>query len=130
MIGKNAGVENSKKLGEIKSALCNPEILVSPTGGRYTKVMANASSSEVGVVILQQEDAYGWRPVAFTSRQFKASEMAYPVYQKECLAVEHALTKWEKYLYRNGFTVVTDQLFFKSLMNLKEPKGRLARWLM
>ena len=47
------------------------------------------------------------------------------------VAVVHALRKWRHYLQGVlQFTVMTDHQALKWLMSFKEPKGRLARWMM
>eukprot|EP00171_Calliarthron_tuberculosum_P002219 IDg2219t1 len=114
----------------LKDALSDPQILVAPKRGLPKKVMSDASSYGLRGVLLQQEENGDWLPVAFTSRQLKKAELAYPVHQKECLAIVHALKKWRHYLYGEKFLVVTDQMSLKWLLSLQEPRDRLARWVL
>lgn len=122
--------EQREAWSKLKTELCNPEILVSLIGGKLKKVMSESSSYEVGGVLMELDNESGWIPVVRSSRQISAADMAYPVYQKSCLAVVHNLMKWGKYLHGERFPVVTDQLYLKWVMNLKEPRDRFARWLM
>lgn len=67
-------------------------ILATAKPGLEKKVMTDASNYGLGAVLMQKEEGE-WRPVAFGSRQLKGAELAYPVNEKECLAVVHAIKK-------------------------------------
>ena len=41
----------------------------------------------------------------------------------------HSLQKWSHYLHSESFTVVTDHLSLKWLLSLKDPREKLARWV-
>ena len=51
----------------------------------------------------------GGRPVAFRSRSFQGSELHYPAVEKEATAIIEAEHKWNYFLSRQHFTLVTDQ---------------------
>ena len=51
----------------------------------------------------------GGRPVAFMSRSFHRSELHYPAVEKEATAIMEAVRKWNHFLSRQHFTLVTDQ---------------------
>ncbi len=92
--------------------------------------MTDASSYGLGGVLLQKSDSGVWRPVAYTSKQLKKSELAYTVTEKECYAVVYELREWRRYLYGEKFIVVTDHLALKWLLSLKDPRERPARWVL
>ena len=52
----------------------------------------------------------------------------YSTYERELLAIVHALKKWRHYLYGATFEVRTDHESLKWLSNQNELKGRKARW--
>ena len=62
-------------------------------------VVTDASDLGIGVVIMQDD-----HPIAFESRKLKPNEANYSVYDKELLAVVHALDIWKHYLM--GFEVL------------------------
>ena len=113
----------------LKGALRNPEILAAPKRDMQKKVMTDASSYGLGVVLLQMTEEGKWRPVSFTSRLMRLSERKFTTTEKECLAIVHALRKWRHYLHGERFLVVTDHLALQWLLSLKEPIERLARWV-
>ena len=49
------------------------------------------------------------RPVAFMSRSFSGSELAYLAVEKEATAIIEAVKRWRHLLMRQHFTLVTDQ---------------------
>ena len=113
----------------LKSALHDPEILVAPRRGMRKRVMTDASSYGLGGVLLQETEEGKWRPVCFTSRLLKQSERKFTATEKECLAIVHSLRKWRHYLHGERFLVVTDHLALRWLLSLKDPRERLARWV-
>ena len=115
---------------DLKTELVNPCMLTAPDSGKQKRVLTDASDYGIGGVLLQLEPNGQWKPVCFTARKLKGAEANYTVSEKEFLAVVHALRKWRYYLQGTQFTVMTDHQALKWLMSLKEPKGRLARWMM
>jgi len=115
---------------DLKEGLCDPNELASPDCKKQKVVMTDASDYGIGGVLLQESNKDEWRPIAFTSRKLKGAEQRYTVTEKECLAVVHALKKWRHYLHGGmQFTVKSDHQALRWLMSLREPKGRLARWM-
>ncbi len=122
--------DQRKAWSALKDALSDPEVLAAPRRGAEKKVMTDASSYGLGGVLLQKDSEGAWRPVAYTSKTLKKSELAYTVTEKECFAVVHALRKWRRYLYGERFLVVSDHVALKWLLSLKDPRERLARWVL
>jgi RNase H-like domain found in reverse transcriptase/Integrase zinc binding domain len=116
---------------DIKDDLSSPTILTSPDRYADKMVMTDASGYGIGAVLLQRNSKTdSWRPVAFASRKLKGAETRYTVTEQECLAVVFALRKWRHYLHGGTrFEIVTDHMALRWLMSLREPRGRLARWI-
>ena len=113
---------------DLKDELSNPMMLACSGPTVRRRVMTDASDYGLGGVALQESKDGKWRPVSFTSRKLKGAEIRYTVTEKECLAVFHALRKWRHYLHGvPGFIVVTDHIALRWLMQLREPRRRLAR---
>ena len=63
----------------------------------------DASGEGIGVVLMQ-----GGHPIAFESRNLLPHERLYAIYDKEMLAIMHALAKFRQYLVGNKFKVRTN----------------------
>ena len=68
-------------------------------------------------------------PIAFESKKLKDYEHHYSIYDKEMLAILHALTKFRKYLVGSSFKVKTDHNSLKSFLEHKELNERQQKWV-
>ena len=72
------------------------------------------------------------RPAAFMSRTLSGNELYYPAVEKEATAIIEAVRKWEHYLARQHFTLVTDQksvaFMFDSRKRTKVKNKKIQCW--
>jgi hypothetical protein len=66
----------------------------------------------------------GGHPIVFESRKLSQSERLYSIYDKEMLAIMHALTKFRQYLVGNKFVVKTDHNSLKYFLEQKDLSER------
>jgi RNase H-like domain found in reverse transcriptase len=93
--------------------------------------VTDASMYGLDYVLLQwEEEVAGWLPVEFASRKQNEAEARYTVTGNECLAVLFGLQKFRQHLYGEIFGVVTDHSALVWLMSLRDPKHRLAGWIL
>ena len=79
--------------------------------------------------ILSQKDQAGReRVIAYGGRALRKAERNYPVTELEGLAIIEGIKAYHPYLANSHFTVVTDHIALKYLMNVKADTGRMARW--
>jgi len=90
--------------------------------------LIQCDASENGAVLLQEKDGIRY-PVWFASRSLKPAETRYTVSEKECFAVLWAIDKFRGFVEYNHFVVETDHQALAWLQKIKEPSGRLARWV-
>jgi hypothetical protein len=79
----------------------------------------DASGEGIGVVLMQ-----GGHPIVFESQNLNQLESLYSIYDKEMLAIMHALTKFKQYLVGNKFVVKTDHNSLKYLLEQKDLSER------
>ena len=58
----------------------------------------DASDFASSAILSQEVPGDGWHPVAYLSKIFNAVERNYDIFDKELLAVIHALDHWRAYL--------------------------------
>jgi len=98
----------------LKQALILAPVLSLPNFHKSFTVETDASSTGIGAVLSQDT-----HPVAYLSKALGPKAQALSTYEKECMALILAITKWKPYLQHKEFTIVTDH---KSLIHLGEQK--------
>jgi hypothetical protein len=88
---------------QLKEAMCKALALTTPDLKKTFIVECDASGTGIGVVLMQEG-----RPLAFESRPLKGKDLHKPIYEKEMMAILHALKKCLPYLIGRNFKVKTD----------------------
>ena len=108
----------------LKTVVSNVLVLALPDFSCPFVVETDASGVGIGVVLLQEE-----RPLAFFSQALSPNARLKSVYERELMAVVHAIQKWRHYLLRRRFTVHIDQHNLKFLLLQREVSPDYQKWL-
>ena len=111
----------------IKKAVVGLVLHMPNLNGQFS-IQTDASGYGLGAVLLAKVEEV-LKPVCFQSRNLTAPEMNYTVTEQECLAVVWACEKFRPFIECTSFEVITDHRALTWLTTLKDPKGRLARWV-
>jgi hypothetical protein len=68
-------------------------------------------------------------PIVFESRKLSQLERLYSIYDKEMLAIMHALTKFRQYLVGSKFVVKTDHNSLKYFLEQKDLSDCQQKWV-
>ena len=88
----------------------------------------DASDYGIGAVLSQLHDGQE-KVIAYASRHLTKTERTWFTAEKEALTMVWAVEQFYPYLYGRKFTLLTDHQPLKWLKSLKNPKPRLARWI-
>jgi predicted aspartyl protease/transposase InsO family protein len=112
----------------LKQKLISAPILSCPDFSHPFTIECDSSDFGVGSVLLQHINNEE-RVIAYFSKTLNRAERNYSVTEKECLACLMSLEKFRPYVEGSHVTVVTDHSSLVWLHNIKNPTGRIARWL-
>jgi hypothetical protein len=121
--------ECDKAFRDLQNALVQAPILVCHDFEVPFIVHCDASDVGMGAVLTQRING-SERAICYISRAFSKAERKFSATEKECLGVVSAIEKLRCYLEFTRFTVVTDCYALKWLHSLKDPLGRLGRWVL
>jgi transposase InsO family protein len=114
---------------ELIRRLCSEPCVRAPILDEPFLLHTDASSVAIGGVLVQRGTDGLEHPVAYTSRILRGAERHYASSELECLAVVHALQKFRDYFFGARITIYSDNRALQWLRSVKNPQGRLARWL-
>ena len=80
----------------MKEVMSSCPVLALPDFSQPFVLECDASGEGIGAVLTQNH-----HPIAFESRNFHSYERSYSIYDKEMLAIMHALAKFHPYLVGN-----------------------------
>jgi hypothetical protein len=84
----------------------------------------DASGEGIGAVLMQNR-----HPIAYESQKLKVPELLYKIYDKEMLAIMHALAKFRQYLVGARFVVKSDHNSLKYLLEQKDLNEIQQEWV-
>ena len=92
-----------QEFDELKIIMSSCPILAIPNFAIPFELQCDASGDGIGAILMQKK-----HPIAFESRKLSESEKHYSIYDKEMLAIMHALAKFRQYLVCGKFIVKID----------------------
>ncbi len=113
----------------LKEKLVTAPILIYPDFRKEFILYTDASKIALGAILHQKGDDGKEHVIAYENKTLNKAEQNYSTTELECLAVVWAVEKFDYYLEGNKFKIITDHTALKWLFNKKEPKGRIARWI-
>lgn len=113
----------------LKDRLIHYPVLRCPDFDKPFIIEVDASGVGLGAVLIQYFDNFP-HPIAFGSKTLSKAERNYSTTERECLAILFGIEHFKEYVDGTHFKVITDHQPLQWLKNLKNPTGRLARWVL
>ncbi|MCO5594117.1 hypothetical protein L7F22_048138 [Adiantum nelumboides] len=107
----------------LKQKLISQPVLALPDLSKPFEVQCDACGDCLGAVLLQEGHA-----IAYESRRLSSDEQILGIYEKELLAVLHALDSWKHYLLGTPFILRTDHQSLKYFMTQTKLFNKQMRW--
>jgi len=115
--------EQQKSFDVLKHALTTAPTLALPNFDLTFEIECDASGFGIGSVLMQNK-----KPIAYFSTRFNASQMNYPIYDKELYAIIRTLEVWQHYLLPKEFIIHTDHESIQYLNGQHKLDKRHAKW--
>ena len=113
---------------KLKQLACTAPVLAFFYPGRPTKLETDASRNATGGLILQQQEDKTWKPTGYFSKSMTPAERAYPIQDRELLAVIQTLEHFTPELLGMKFFVVTDHQALLYYSSKRLLTTRQVRW--
>lgn len=123
--------EHTKAFNEIKCAVSETNCLGYYDPHDLCIVIADASPSGLGAVLLQQDAEGKRRIIAFASKSLTEIERKYFQTEREALSLVWAVDRFQLYLLGKKFKLITDCKPLKFLFKERsKPSARIERWVL
>ena len=120
--------EATKAFEHLQEVMRQAPVLATPDFTKTFIVECDASGNGIGAILMQDE-----RPIAFESRPIKGKFLRKAIYEKEMLAILHALKKWRPYLLGRHFEVKIDhdslKYFLEQILSSEEQQKWVTKML-
>ena len=108
---------------ELKRLFLSRPVLHLPDFAKPFAIATDAPKYASDAILLQTDSNGDWHPCSYLSQSFIPAERNYDIYDRELLAIIHALKSWRHYLHRSPFPiqVFTDHknlTYFRQAQNL------------
>ena len=122
------GIEQENAFQRIKECISQAPALRLADWSKEFHIQTDASDISVGAVLFQQGDKGERYPLAYHSKTLDSTEKKWSATEKELFGIVSASRKWAPYC-SNSVIFHTDHQPLKYIRKQKDPRGKLARWL-
>ena len=113
----------------LKRALISADVMGYPLN-EAGEFILDVDASDLGIgAVLHQVQGGKETVLAYASRSLNKAEANYCITEKELLAARYFIEYFRQYLLGRRFLVRSDHQSLVWLFQLKEPRGKIARWI-
>ncbi|GFW33517.1 retrovirus-related Pol polyprotein from transposon opus [Trichonephila clavipes] len=113
---------------KLKELPCEVTSLATPDANLPFQVHCDASDYGVVCCLIQQDTEGIYRPIAFASQKFNATQKNWASIEKEAWAVLYGLNKFDKWIYGAKVEIISDHNSLKYLNQTTPKSPKLTRW--
>jgi len=115
--------KENESFEKLKAKLTSQPVLILPDLSKPFEVQCDACGDCLGAVLLQEGLA-----IAYESRRLNEHEKNLGIYEKELLAILHALDSWKHYLLGTPFILRSDHQSLKYFLTQTKMSDKQMRW--
>ena len=117
-------LEPYKCFNKFKELMNSCPMLALPDFSNPFELHCDAYSKGVGAVLMQDK-----HPIAYESRKLRGPETSFNIYDKEMLAIMHALAKFRQYLVGSKFSIKIDHNSQKHFLGHQDLNDKQQKWI-
>jgi hypothetical protein len=125
---KNGAFKSSEEaqitMDKMKKVMSTCPVLALPDFNLPFTLECDASGEGIGAILMQNR-----HPLAYESQKLRGPELLYNIYDKEMLAIMHALAKFRQYLVGAWFVVKSYHNSLKYLLEQKDLNETQQKWV-
>ena len=122
-------MEANKSFKEIKQAISEAPVLVSPDFTKYFLVFSYASEHTIVSVLLQKNNENMEQPIAFFSKMLRDGELKYDIMEKQAYALVKALKDFRVYILHSHIISHVTTSAVKGILTQPDLEGRREKWI-
>jgi hypothetical protein len=122
-------VEPRESFVQIKKALTEAPVLISPDYSKDFLIFYFASCDTVAAVLLQKNDQGQEKPIAFYSKALRDAELRYEIMEKQAYALVKALKDFRVYVLHSKVTAYVPSASVKDILIQPDIDGRRGKWI-
>jgi ribonuclease HI len=121
--------ESRKYFNQIKKALTEAPVLVSPDYSKDFMIFSFASFDTGAAVLLQKNDQGQEQPIAFFSKALRDAELRYEIMEKQAYALVKALKAFRVYVLHSKIIAYVPSTSVKDILIQPDIDGRRGKWI-
>jgi ribonuclease HI len=114
---------------QIKKALTEAPVLISPDYSKDFLIFSFASCDTVAAVLLQKNDQGKEQPIAFYSRALRDAELWYEIMEKQAYALVKALKAFRVYVLHSKIIAYVPSASVKDILIQPDMDGKRGKWI-
>jgi hypothetical protein len=114
---------------QIKRALTEAPVLISPDYSKDFLIFSFASFDTVAAVLLQKNEEGREQPIAFFSKALRDAEVRYEIMEKQAYALVKALKSFRVYVLHSKVITYVPSASVKDILVQPDIDGRRSKWI-
>jgi hypothetical protein len=122
-------IESRNSFDQIKKALTEALVLISPDYSKDFLIFSFASFDIVATVLLQKNVEGLEQPISFFSRALRDAKIKYDIMEKQAYALVKALKSFRVYVFHSKIIAYVPSAAVKEILIQPDIDGRRSRWI-